>query len=106
MASAALSQKLLIFYIHTFFCLYSNTVSPSLLLRFNSAPNSMEVRFIEWEKNGSCTDFGRDLQGRNDDFIFSMQMRKEVEFFQSFEMIIIVCLSKKHTYLKKNCDIE
>jgi hypothetical protein len=36
----------------------------------------------------------------------SMQMRKEVEFFQSFEMIIIVCLSKKHTYLKKNCDIE
>jgi hypothetical protein len=21
-------------------------------------------------------------------------------------MIIIVCLSKKHTYLKKNCDIE
>ena len=84
-----------------FSCLYSNTVSPSLFLRYKSVPKSVKVRFIEWEKNGSCTDFGRDLQGRNDDFIFSMQMRKEVEFFQSFEMIIIVCLSKKHTYLKK-----
>ena len=61
-----------------FSCIYSNTVSPSLLLRFNSAPNSMEVRFIEWEKNGSCTDFGRDLQGRND---FQCKCAKKLSFF-------------------------
>ena len=39
------------------------SASPSLFLRSSSAPNSMQVRSIEWVKNGSCTDFGRDLQG-------------------------------------------
>ena len=42
--------------------LESFTSSP-LLLRYKSAPKSVKVRSIEWVKNGSCIDFGRELHG-------------------------------------------
>ena len=42
--------------------LESFTSSP-LLLRYKSAPKSVKVRFIEWAKNGTCIDFGRELHG-------------------------------------------
>ena len=66
-----------------FSCLYSNTVSPSLFLRYKSVPNSMQVRFIGWEKNGSCIDFGRELLGRSkDDDVFNAKMQRRREFFE------------------------
>jgi hypothetical protein len=27
----------------------------------------MQIRFLEWAKNGTCIEFGRDLQGRCND---------------------------------------
>ena len=37
---------------------------PSLCLRFKSVTNPFQVPSLEWEKNGICMGFGRDLQGR------------------------------------------
>ena len=38
-------------------------VSGSLLIRFKSVPNSLQVRSLEWEKNGICIGFARELHG-------------------------------------------
>ena len=36
---------------------------PSLHLRFSFALNPLQVRSLEWEENGTYTDFGTDLLG-------------------------------------------
>ena len=41
---------------------HAYTLSP-FHLRYKSVPNPFQVRFIGWEKNGSCNDFGRELLG-------------------------------------------
>ena len=58
------------------------TLSP-FHLRYKSVPNPFRVRFIGWEKNGSCIDFGRDLLGRNkDDDVFNAKAQRRREFFE------------------------
>ena len=57
-------------------------VSGSLLIRFKSVPNSMHVRSLEWEKNGICIGFARELQGR---WCFQRKDAETQRFFSNTE---------------------
>ena len=58
------------------------TLSP-FHLRYKSVPNPFQVRFIGWEKNGSCMGFGRDLLGScKDDDVFNAKAQRRREFFE------------------------
>ena len=52
-----------LFQIVTLFIVRSAFASPSLFLRFKSVPNSMQVRSLEWAKNGTYKGFARELLG-------------------------------------------
>ena len=47
----------------TLFIVRSAFASPSLFLRFKTVPNSMQVRSLEWAKNGTYKGFARELHG-------------------------------------------
>ena len=47
----------------TLFIVRSAFASPSLFLRFKTVPNSMQVRSLEWAKNGTYKGFARELLG-------------------------------------------
>ena len=49
--------------ITTLFIVRSAFASPSLFLRFKTVPNSMQVRSLEWAKNGTYKGFARELLG-------------------------------------------
>ena len=57
-------------------------VSGSLLIRFKSVPNSLQVRSLEWTKNGICIGFARELQGR---WCFQRKDAETQRFFSNTE---------------------
>ena len=48
---------------HFSFFIYFKSTPLSLFLRFKAVPNSLQVRSLEWEKNGICIGFARELHG-------------------------------------------
>ena len=44
-----------------FFTLISFPTLPPIQVRFKSVAKPFQVRSLEWMKNGTCIDFGRDL---------------------------------------------
>jgi len=69
-------------YIVVLFFLFCSSSLALLHLRSSFASKPFQVRFIEWAKNGSCIEFGRDLQGRCKDVnIFNAKTRRHKELF-------------------------
>ena len=69
-------------YIKALFFLFCSSSLALLHLRSSFASKPLQIRFIEWAKNGSCIEFGRDLQGRCIDVnIFNAKTRRHKELF-------------------------
>ena len=59
-----------------------------LYLRFKSVASPLQVRSIEWEENGTYTDFGTDLQGTKK-IALSSNLESAIVFsYRSYQKLI------------------